>query len=70
MVLMPIVNPQHACVRVLYSQFVCVCLSTSDFEDGSVFTFETSPPGTLKQLFFEQNPKCSPDYPSLTLDVT
>ena len=38
-----IINPQRACARGLHSQFVylSVCLSTSDFEDDSVFTFET-----------------------------
>ena len=32
------INPQGACARVFSSQFVC--LSTSDFEDDGVFTFE------------------------------
>ena len=32
------INPQCACARGFSSQFVC--LSTSDLEDDSVFTFE------------------------------
>ena len=35
-----VINPQRACARVtVVSLFVC--LSTSDFEDGGVFMFET-----------------------------
>ena len=37
-----IINPQHACMRGLqYSVCLSVSLSTSDFEDDDVFTFET-----------------------------
>ena len=35
-----IFNPQRACARVTVVS-LSVCLSTSDFEDDGIFTFET-----------------------------
>ena len=34
-----VINPQRACARVTVVS-LSVCLSTSDFEDGGIFTFE------------------------------